>query len=287
MKPLQYFNRAITSQGGEDGIILEIFKRIKTKNKFCIEFGTYDGYEYSNTWNLIINHNWRAVLIEPNSKNFKIVKKRYEKTKRVMCLNEYVYHEGKNKLDNLLKLTKAPKNFDLLSIDVDGNDYHIWNTLALYRPRVVIIENNPTMPPNIYFIGPPGNTDIGSSARAIVKLAEKKGYELIAHTGNNCIFIVKEEFNKLKVKPVKLEEIFDYDSVSYLMSTFDGRRFSSKLPRFGCKEKNFKGRIKRMLNPLYKILFKKNQTSLKDIINAIGNKNLKEQISMEAFFYKA
>ena len=238
MKDLNNFRKKITSQNGEDGIILEIFKRIGTKNKYCVEFGTYNGLEYSNTWNLVKNLDWKSVYIEGDKKSFLKLRENFSSFKNVICLFNHVNHYGENKLDSILLKTSIPKNFDLLSIDVDGNEYHIWRSLVEYKPRVVIIETNPTMPPEIDFVGPPGNTDIGSSASAMVKLAKSKGYELAAHTPNNCIFVNSKEFSKLKIKVPSLNHIFDKNEISYLISTYDGRLFTYGTPRFTRKRRS-------------------------------------------------
>ena len=66
---LQYSNN-ITSQFGEDGIIKEIFNRIGTKYKICVELGAWDGKHFSNTWNLWFNNEWHAILIEADKNKF-------------------------------------------------------------------------------------------------------------------------------------------------------------------------------------------------------------------------
>ena len=66
------------------------------------------------------------------------------------CLPEYLTEE--NPLDNVLAKTPIPSDFDLLVVDVDGCDYWIWKRLENYRPRVVVIEINSTMPPSLHFV---------------------------------------------------------------------------------------------------------------------------------------
>jgi hypothetical protein len=147
-------------------------------------------------------------------------------------LNTYVSFEGRNKLDDLLENTPIPKNFDLLSIDVDGNDYHIWNSLMNYRPKAVIIEFNPTIPSDICFIQERSQSvNHGNSLLAIVRLAKLKGYELIATTKCNAFFveqgyyplfgIADNTINALS-KPFKTPRIFQlYDGTIVLSDEFN------------------------------------------------------------------
>ena len=75
MNPLAQYKRTVTSYQGEDGIIEHVFEVIGTTSKWCVEFGAVDGKSGSNTWNLIKNKGWSAVLIEANPVFFsKLVK---------------------------------------------------------------------------------------------------------------------------------------------------------------------------------------------------------------------
>ena len=122
------FKSNYRSQYGEDGIIKKIFEIIGgPKNKYFVEFGAWDGEFLSNTFNLYNNHNWSGCYIEGDKKKFKELKNKYEHSDQIENICAFV-ESGKNKnsLSELLKKTKTPKNFDLLSIDIDGNDYNVW-----------------------------------------------------------------------------------------------------------------------------------------------------------------
>ena len=142
------YKKNIVSQWGEDGIIEEIFKRIGTTSKLCVEFGAWDGKHFSNTWNLWNNHNWSAILIEGDAKRFKVLKHNTEHNNKITPVQAYVSIQGKNSLDRILVDTAHVAAVDLLSIDIDGDDYHIWKNLNHVTPRVVVIEHNPTVPPD-------------------------------------------------------------------------------------------------------------------------------------------
>ena len=108
----------------------------------------------------------------------------------IIKINKFVSFDGINSLDNILKDTDLPKNFDFLSIDVDGCDYHIFENLNLFKPKIVIIEFNHLIPNEVDFIQKKDfNIKQGSSAKSIINLAKNKNYHLVASTTTNLIFI--------------------------------------------------------------------------------------------------
>ncbi|UCH23877.1 MAG: hypothetical protein JSU83_12035, partial [Deltaproteobacteria bacterium] len=149
---LNEFQNNVTSQNGEDGIIAKIFEIIPDKNKWCVEFGAWDGKLYSNTYNLINQQSYSAVLIEANPSKFQALIKTYQENKKVIPINAFVGFESKNNLDTHLEPTTIPLDFDLLSIDIDGNDFHVWKASQHYMPKVVVIEYNPTIPNKVEFV---------------------------------------------------------------------------------------------------------------------------------------
>ncbi|HEV8666996.1 MAG TPA: hypothetical protein VN665_04110, partial [Candidatus Paceibacterota bacterium] len=140
---VQAYGKNIQSQHGEDGIIDELFKRIGNANKWCVEFGALNGTHHSNSWHAVMEEGYSGVLIEADPTYFEKLQQVYKDTPRAYCMNEFVEFEGSKRLDALLARTPIPKDFDLLSIDIDGNDYHVWDSLTEYRPRAVLIEFNP------------------------------------------------------------------------------------------------------------------------------------------------
>lgn len=94
----------------------------------------------------------------------------------------------------------APEQIDLISIDIDGYDYHVWDSLKEYRPRVIIIEYNPSIPNDMVVVNPRSETAFcGSSAAAFVELGRRKGYSLAVVTTTNLIFVAEEEYDKLEI----------------------------------------------------------------------------------------
>jgi hypothetical protein len=226
---LQKFKKNIYSQVGEDGIIKEILKRLKKKiNKTCVEFGAWDGIHYSNTYNLIKNYNFKAILIEGDKKKFKELCNNIP-SKKVIKINKFVEFSGKNKLDNILKEYNYPKNFDFLSIDIDGNDYHIFQGLKVYRPKLILIEFNPTIPNEINFVQQKNvKINQGSSALALIKMAKKKGYSPIAATDFN-LFFIKNSLKKYVVKKnYQINDLIDNKNKNYIFAGFDGSIITSR-----------------------------------------------------------
>lgn len=206
---LSSFEKNIYSQSGEDGILGKIFEILKDGDHWCVEFGAWDGKVKSNTHNLIKNKGWRGVSIESNLKRYRELLNTYSDNDRVICLNKFVNFEGIDVLDNILKESPIPKDFDLLSIDIDGNDYHIWDSLKIYKPKVIVIEFNQSIPNDISFIQEKNmKLNHGSSLLSFYDLSKEKGYELIATTYMNAFFVKKEFFNLFGIVDNSPEEIF-------------------------------------------------------------------------------
>lgn len=218
-----------TSQRGEDRIIANIFEIIKEKNRWCVEFGAADGKRGSNTWHWINNKGWYSVQIEPKRDtnlnitqrrdSFDALLERYGDSDRVTCLNRFVQPHGEHTLDNILANTAVPKEFDLLSIDIDGDDYRVWESVQTYRPRVVIIEHNKTIPIDVDFY-----SSQGSSLFALARLGKQKGYELVAATDLNGIFVIKDHFQDMDIKDNSPEQIWTghHEYVNRVWQLFDG-----------------------------------------------------------------
>jgi hypothetical protein len=200
------------SQNGEDGIIAELCQRLGITTGWFVEFGAWDGKHLSNTYNLLANHNWRGIHIEGSAERYKdllVTKAAFPERLHTICA--FVDLEGSNKLDNLLAHTPVPHNFDLLSIDVDSIDFQIWNSLTEYKPKIVVIECNPVLPPGVLQLHDPPRY-IGASFSSFVELGAKKDYQLVCHTGN-CFFVRKELVPGLQLDPALLESpdnLFNY-----------------------------------------------------------------------------
>jgi hypothetical protein len=221
------FRHNVYSQTGEDGILQKIFEILPKKDRWCVEFGAWDGKQVSNTMNLIKNKDYSAILIEASSKRFKDLQKNYSDNSKVITVNKFVGFDEENCLDKILVDYPIPKDFDFLSIDIDGNDYHTWKAMSKYKPKVVCIEFNPTIPNEIHFIQQPNKlVNQGSSLLSLVELANKKGYELVSCLRFNAIFVREEYFSYFHIKDNRLEILrTNLDSVTYFFTGYDGKVF--------------------------------------------------------------
>jgi hypothetical protein len=219
---LKKFEKNIKSQFGEDGVISEIFNRIGTKNKICVEFGAWDGIHFSNTWNLWSKEGWEALLIEGDEKKYKQLVTNTAAYNKVKPFCAYVTAEGEKSLDVIFNTVGLPLDIDLLSIDIDGDDYYILQGLKTYTPRLIVIEYNPTIPPQVELIQKKGEY-FGSSALAMLKLAHQKNYSLVHVTDTNLFLLNNDDFNKLGIKEKTLEEMFVYNHLAYVVSSYDGQ----------------------------------------------------------------
>lgn len=150
--------------------------------------------------------------------------------KKVYCLNKFVNFEGPNSLDSIYSNFDIPLNFDFLSIDIDGADYHVFESLKNYRPKIISIEFNPKIPNDVDFVQPKDmKIKQGNSASAIIKLAHSKNYGLVACTECNLILVDK----KIIKYVVNCEPSLDLinpnkHSPTYIFPGYDGTILSNR-----------------------------------------------------------
>jgi hypothetical protein len=212
-----------------------ILDQLPECNHWGVEFGAWDGLVGSTTRHLILERNYSAVLIEGNPERFGRLQKEYAGKSQIFTRNQFVGFTAADGLDAILTNTPIPPDFDFLTVDIDGNDYHVWNAVVKYRPKVVMIEFNPTIPPEVSFIQPadPAASQ-GNSLTALVELGRKKKYELIAVIGVNAFFATAELFPLFGVKDNRVEALWtNRDCITYFFTGYDGKVFlrgSCKLP---------------------------------------------------------
>jgi len=137
-------------------LIVKLIKEILPENHdsiWCVELGAWDGREYSHLYEVSQSFvNMQCVMIEGDPKKFIKLQQNHSCSKYFKTLEGYVGWEAHNHLDNFLKSTKIPHNFDFMIIDIDGNDYHIVESLNNYLPSAFMIEFNPSIPNNVVYI---------------------------------------------------------------------------------------------------------------------------------------
>lgn len=179
------YSMDVYSQNGEDGVIEEILSRLPPVVGLVVEFGAHDGEFCSNSRHLIVDKGWSGLLIEADWGLYNQCAGLYShlSPQGPEVKQAFVTPENVNHL--------LPPKIDVLSIDVDGIDYHIW---AAYKgdAKVVIIEINSSLPPDFVM---EGDKVRGSSFWSMLLLGMVKGYFLICHCGN--MIFVKNEYRDL------------------------------------------------------------------------------------------
>ncbi len=182
----------VYSQFGEDGVLREVFNRIGTTNRQCFEVGAADGKWFSNSRRLI-DEGWRAVLIEAEPSNWPELDKL--DGERVTVVHGKVKPDGPDSLDSILTQCKFDAQPDLGVIDVDGQEFYLWNGMLRFRPRVMVVEYDGHGPANFV---PDLNGKGQAGLAAICSIAVSKGYISVATTPTNAIFVLAEEKRKFE-----------------------------------------------------------------------------------------
>jgi len=213
----------VTSQIGQDGILAKIFETIGPGSRYGVEFGASDGRWLSNTYSLIADRGWSGLLIEGNSEKCAEIRSNHPYD-RVAAVNAVVGWQGEDALDAVLARHGAPAKPDLLSIDVDGNDWHIWQALKRYRSRVVLIEFNPTVPNDVHFVQDPDPAvHQGASLLAMIGLAREKGYSLVCANQWDAFFVSDELYSAFKIPDNSIDSMhFFPDMETRLFQGYDG-----------------------------------------------------------------
>jgi hypothetical protein len=191
---LERFGNKIFSQFEEDGIIREIFRRIGTTNKRFVEFGVGTGIE-NNTVALLL-YGWTGLWIEGNPNSVREIKTRFADVlrSRLSVTHAFITAENINELIGAW----GKGEIDLLSIDIDGNDYYVFEAIDIVRPRAVVIEYNAKFPPDLPVVQKykadhiwRQNDYFGASLAALERVARKKGYALVGCNlaGANAFFV--------------------------------------------------------------------------------------------------
>ena len=168
--------------------------------------------------------------MNPIKKKFRELNNNF-KDRNIIKINSFVEVEGKNSLDNILKTHEFDKDFDFLSIDVDGNDYHLFDSLKIFTPKIICIEFNPSIPNEVEFFQI-NNVKLnqGSSILSLANLAKTKGYSPVAATYTN-LFLINDNYLNLIVEKnnLSVSDIRDDSHVrNFIFFGYDGEIFTSK-----------------------------------------------------------
>jgi hypothetical protein len=211
-KRLEVAGYKVYSQSDEDGIIAEIFQRIGTTNRRFVEFGCGNGRE--NNTSLLLLQGWTGLWMDGAPENETVVRRLWA---REMADGRLAFQRAfltPDNIDTLLLGNGLTGAIDLLVIDMDGNDYYMWQTIDAVAPRVVCIEYNAKFPPTVDWVMPrndkhvwDGSDWFGASLSALGKLGTSKGYVLVGCnlTGVNAFFVRSDLAQDLFAAPFTAE----------------------------------------------------------------------------------
>jgi hypothetical protein len=200
---LNEYELKVFSQNGEDGVLLRLFSDIGTTDRRFVEFGSNDGIE-CNTHNLSVQWGWSGLLLEADHQLVATARRFYTReleaeVSRVKIRQAFVQPRN---IDRLITEAGLTDEIDLLSIDIDSNDYWVWQAITAVRPRVVVVEYNASFGPSWSATMPftehfdrfdthRSGYYFGASLGALAALGSSKGYRLIGceSRGVNAFFL--------------------------------------------------------------------------------------------------
>jgi len=197
----------IYSQWGEDGILEWLIQRLPISSKRFIEFGVED-YREANTRFLLINRNWRGLVIDGSPENMEHVRNEEIYWRHdLAALSAFI---NRDNISDLIAQSGFSGSVGVLSVDIDGNDYWVWEAIECVRADVVVCEYNavfgdvhpitiPYRPDFRRTAAHRSNLYYGASISALRLLASRKGYELIGtnRAGVNAFCVRRELFSRV------------------------------------------------------------------------------------------
>lgn len=200
LRRLEQYGYKGFSQNDEDGILQEIFRRIHVTNRQFVEFGTGDGSQ-NNTVFLLCN-GWTGLWIDGNSGDQESQRRLFPQKIASGQLVSICRFLTIDNINHVIESAGINGEIDLLSIDVDGNDYHLWKAIKVINPRAVVMEYNAYAAPPLEWVMPydasycwDGSSQrFGASLKSLELLGADLGYQLVGCnlTGLNAFFVRKD-----------------------------------------------------------------------------------------------
>lgn len=222
-KSLIRFGYKVYSQNDEDGIIREIFSRIGTTAKTFVELGVGDGLE-NNTAALLLE-GWTGLWIDASEQSIHAIQRHLPDVIQSGRLKAVRAFLTKDNIDDVIAQNSATEEIDLLSVDIDGNDYHVLHALHCVTPRVIVIEYNAKFPPPVSYCMPydesnawQGDDCFGSSLAFLETHID--GYRLVGCniTGSNAFFVRNDLVADHFLEPFTAEN--HYEPARYYLTEF-------------------------------------------------------------------
>lgn len=194
------------SQWDEDGILQYLVRKLELEDKFFVEFGVGD-YLESNTRLLLMKDNWAGLVLDNDSDRLTLLKNSALFWRYPLTVQETTVEPGN--INETLIAQNVSGQIGLLSIDIDGMDYWVWDAIKTITPTIVVCEYNSLWGAEHALTVPYENgfdrttrhyswSYAGASLPALKKLAKQKGYTLVAvnEGGNNAFFVSNEALSK-------------------------------------------------------------------------------------------
>lgn len=192
----------VFSQWGEDGIIQHLISQVRIDRPIFIEFGV-ENYTESSTRFLLVNNNWSGLVIDGGAENIEFIR------------NDPIYWQynlkaeqafvTRENINELFTRNGMRGEIGLLSVDIDGNDYWVWEAIEVVQPVITVVEYNArfgpdaavTIPYDPAFVRSRAHHSMlyfGASLKALCRLGEKKGYAFVGcnSAGNNAFFVRRD-----------------------------------------------------------------------------------------------
>jgi hypothetical protein len=204
----------VYSQWGEDGIIQHLLRHVSIEKKIFVEFGV-ENYTESNTRFLLVNNDWSGLVLDGSKENIDYIKNDSAVYWAHNLKPECVFIT-KDNINEVISSNGLTGDIGLLSVDIDGNDYWVWESITCISPRIVICEYNSIFGSHAKVAVPYksdfyrrnahySNVYYGASIAALESLAQKKGYLLVGsnNAGNNVFFVRNDLCGALQILTAK------------------------------------------------------------------------------------
>ena len=216
----------VYSQNEEDGLIAEIFRRIGVTKKVFVEFGAGTGLE--NNTLFLLHQGWRGLWLDA-SDAIDRARLSYSALIEKGQLQIQKTRVSRDNINELIDSHMDETNIDLLSVDIDGNDYHVLSAIDCVDPRVVVVEYNAKFPPPAMYCMAydeqhvwDGSDHFGASLKWFEVKMSARGYRLVGCnlTGTNAFFVRKDLAGDKFLEPFTAEK--HYQPARYELSASFG-----------------------------------------------------------------
>jgi hypothetical protein len=203
----------VYSQWGEDGILQYLLARVAPRSRSFVEFGV-QSYTESNTRFLLVHDNWSGLVIDSSQEFIDFIRGdaiswRHDLT----ALCAFITRDN---INDLIAQRFAGEDLGLLSVDIDGNDYWVWQAVNRVKPEIVVCEYNSVFGPKLAVSVPysadfyrtqahHSNLYFGASLAALCRLGEEKGYAFVGSNsaGNNAFFVRRDHLSGVAAHTAK------------------------------------------------------------------------------------